>query len=364
MHERPVADPFNQPLQVDLGLSKLSFGSRQLSVRSRTFLELPFCTLRCYEHADQYGDSAVLVIPPLSGHFPVLFRDLLIGLLQRHTVYLADWKNARHVSPDAGAFGFEQNIGYILRMISAIGPNLNVISICQSAVPALSAVSVISRSKTELSPRSLTLIGGAIDPLANPTRVVRLLRERKLEWFLANVVQPVPSGLLGQERLVYPAHIQLTGLLAYLTRHVQEGLELSKKLASDDGLDPRSFSFLRLFSTVMDLPAELFLENIEAVYHERRLLSGRLRYRGEAVMPDKIESTALMTIEGQEDDIAAPGQTYAAHRICSNLPDNLRRHFVIEEAGHFSLFHGDKFRAGVLPNIEAFISSVPSQGAI
>jgi len=363
MPDHPVEDPFNQPAQIDLGLVGLRCGPGTSALRVHNALELPFCSLRSYLLRGRSGIGAALVIPPLSGHFPVLFRDLVRGLLLHRNVHVAEWKNARHVSLENGPFGFEHNIEYIVRMIETLGPDLNVIGICQSAVPALAAVSVLSEKKSALAPRTLVLLGGAIDPMANPTRVVGLLRERSLEWFYENVIQRVTSQCAGKGRLVYPAHIQLTGLLAYLTRHVSEGRELSRKLMHDDGSDPKSFPFLRLYTAIMDLPVELFLENIETVYHQRRILDGRLTYRGDTVRPQAIEATALMTIEGLEDDIAAPGQTYAAHRICRNIPDARRGHLVVADAGHFSLFHGDRFRTDVLPQVDRFIASLTTQCA-
>ncbi|KUO55016.1 MAG: hypothetical protein APF80_10355 [Alphaproteobacteria bacterium BRH_c36] len=363
MPDHPVEDPFNQPAQLDLGIAGLRCGPDSSALQVHSAVELPFCTLRSYSIAGRTGTGAALVVPPLSGHFPVLFRDFVLGVLQHRNVHVAEWKNARHVSLENGPFGFEHNIEYIVRMIEALGPDLNVIGICQSAVPALAAVSVLSEKKSALAPHALVLLGGAIDPMANPTRVVALLRERSLEWFYVNVIQRVTSQCAGKGRLVYPAHIQLTGLLGYLTRHVQEGRELSRKLTHDDGSDPKSFPFLRLYTAIMDLPVELFMENIETVYHERRILDGRLTYRGETVRPEAIEATALMTIEGLEDDIAAPGQTFAAHRICRNIPGGRRKHFVVADAGHFSLFHGDRFRADVLPQIDRFITSLSTHAA-
>lgn len=360
MPEPQVADPFHQPLQVDLGIAQVSVNGRRLNVASRIVHDMPFGTLRSYSHSDLADAAGVFVVPPLSGHFPVLFRDLIIGLLQEHPVFLADWKNVRHIGVEEGAFSLQDTIDYIVRMIKDIGPDVHVVSVCQSAVPALSAVALVNQSSRELAPRSLTLMGGVIDPLANPTRVADLLRELPLEWFFTNVIQAVPPGFAGNGRLVYPAHIQLTGLMAYLRRHVSEGRELSRKLVRDDGLDPRSFPFLGLYSSLMDLAAQLFLENIETVYQERRILDGRLDCHGETVRPEAIEATALMTIEGDEDDIAAPGQTYAAHGICTHVPEWLRGHAVIRRAGHFSLFHGDLFRAEVLPEIERFFSMLSS----
>ncbi len=358
MFGHPVADPFNQPEQLPLGISHVSLGSRQVPVESRELLDLPFATLRAYCHCEQKSSSKVLVVPPLSGHFAVLFHDLILGLLENHEVYLAEWKNARHVSLDHGPFSFVDNIDYVVRMVSAIGPNLNVIGLCQSAVPTFAAVSSIHRSKHPLSPRSVILMAGPIDPLANPTRVVGLLRQHPLDWFRENVIQQVPRGHRGEYRTVYPAHIHLSGLLAYLTRHVLEDLELSKKITADDGTRTDTHPFMHLFTSLMDLPSEHFLDNIQSIYHEQRLLNGSIRYRGVNVHPEVLCRTALMTVEGDNDDIAAPGQTFAAHKLCPNLSDDLRQHLQVENCGHFSLFHGRICREVVLPEINAFISRI------
>lgn len=361
MFGHPVADPFDQPLQKPMRISQVSVGSKRLQVRCRELLDLPFVTLRAYSHAALDGKSAVLAIPPLSGHFPVLFHDCIVALLENHEVYVAEWKNVRHIHLDHGPFSFEDNIDYIVRMISAIGPNLNVIGLCQSAVPTLAAVAAINRSKQPLAPQSLVLLGGPIDPLANPTRVVALLRERSLDWFQSNVIKPVSSGHSGVGRFVYPAHVHLSGLLSYLTRHIIERGELSRKIAVDDGTAPKTHPFMSLYTSLMDLPAVHFLENIQAVYHERRVLTGGIRYRAMQIEPEKISRTALMTVEGNDDDIAAPGQTFAAHKLCPNISDDRREHLVVEKCGHFSLFHGRVCREVVVPEIESFISRVSNR---
>lgn len=358
MQTHPVADPFKQPAQVPLDIEEVIVGSRRLPVQQTTVLEMPFCTLRAYGHAELRNGGSIFFVPPLSGHYPVLFRDLILGLIQNHKVYVAEWTSARHVRSDYGAFTFEDNIAYIARMLEAVGPKANVLSICQSVVPTLAAASFMIETSARLGPRSMIFMAGPVDPLANPTRVVDLLRQRSLEWFIHNVIQEVPAGCPGQGRLVYPAHIQLSGLLSYLTRHVIEGGELARKLADDDGAAPITHPFLTLFSTVMDLAAEVFLENIETVFHERRLLRGGIGYRGRVIAPECIQNTGLMTIEAEDDDIAAPGQTYAAHQVCRKIPDRLREHLLLRGAGHFSLFHGETFREFVLPEINQFISSV------
>jgi poly(3-hydroxybutyrate) depolymerase len=258
MFGHPVADPFDQPLQKPMRISQVSVGSKRLQVRCRELLDLPFVTLRAYSHAALDGKSAVLAIPPLSGHFPVLFHDCIVALLENHELYVAEWKNVRHIHLDHGPFSFEDNIDYIVRMISAIGPNLNVIGLCQSAVPTLAAVAAINRSKQPLAPQSLVLLGGPIDPLANPTRVVALLRERSLDWFQSNVIKPVSSGHSGVGRFVYPAHVHLSGLLSYLTRHIIERGELSRKIAVDDGTAPKTHPFMSLYTSLASVASATF----------------------------------------------------------------------------------------------------------
>jgi poly(3-hydroxybutyrate) depolymerase len=354
-------DPFNQPEQIPLGIEEVRGAHGPIRVCIETILDLPFCTLRAYRNPGCRTESPALVVPPLSGHYPIMFRDLVLGLLEGRDVFVAEWKSARHVPLDRGSFAFEDNIGYIANMIEAIGTRVNVIGICQSAVPCISATCLISQMGSSPAPQSLILIGGPVDVLANPTAVVERLRERPPEWFVRNVIQEVPEGWAGEGRLVYPAHIQLSGLLAYLTRHVVEGGELSAKLSDDDGSAPEAYPFISLYSTVMDLPAELFLDNIETVYHRRRLICGGIRYGGEILAPQSIEDTGLMTIEGEVDDISAPGQTYAAHYVCRRIPDAKRASLLVPDAGHFSLFCGRVFRKIVLPQINRFIAAVSQE---
>ncbi|MCH9806095.1 MAG: polyhydroxyalkanoate depolymerase [Alphaproteobacteria bacterium] len=358
MFGHPVANPFNQPEQLPLGITHVTVGSSRLPVRQRRLLDLPFATLNAYSHEQLPSENAVLAIPPLSGHYPILFHDLILALLQQHEVFVCEWKNARYVSLSHGPFDFAGNIDYIIQMISAIGPRLNVIGLCQSAVPTLAAVSAINRSKRPLAARSLILLGGPVDPLANPRRVVGLLRERPLDWFADNVIQVVPRGAAGEGRRIYPAHLHLSGLLAYLTRHVTENCELSEKVTADDGSAAKSHPFLHLFTSLMDLPAEHFLENIDSIYHNQKILTGQLACHGNRIEPQLLKHTALMTVEGADDDIAAPGQTFAAHKLCLGLPDELRHHLMVDDCGHFSLFHGRICREIVVPQINKFIEDV------
>jgi poly(3-hydroxybutyrate) depolymerase len=299
----------------------------------------------------------ILLIAPLSGHFAFLLRDMVAGLAPDADVYVIDWINARHASPSLGDFGFYDNIAYILESLRRLGPDAHVIAVCQAVVPALAAVALACDETPERAPASLTLMAGPVDPLANPTQVVRSLRDHPLHWYRDRVIAKVGEGSPGAGRLVYPASTQLQGLMAYFTRHMTCGLELYEKATQDDGDDSDAFPFLDLYASIMDLPATFFLENTELVFHERAAWTGRLSWNGQPIDFGSIRGSALMTIEGERDDIAAPGQTEAAHCLCHKAPNALRRRFVAPGAGHFSLFHGGRWRRDVLPQIKAFMTA-------
>jgi poly(3-hydroxybutyrate) depolymerase len=246
-------------------------------------------------------------------------------------------------------------MSYIVAAMRAFAPELNVIALCQAGVPTLAAAAYHSGNDRDCAPSSLVLMAAPSDPAANPTRVSRLIRARTLSWYERNVITEVASPNAGKGRLVYPGSIQLLGLWAYLARHLREGGELLAKVLTDDGTDPVRFPFLDLYSAVMDLPAEVFLDIMRHVYQERTLVSGNYRVRGRTVSLQSIRTTALMTVEGEYDDIAAPGQTQRAHELCPSVPDDARRQLVVPACGHFSLFHGEIWRTRVLPEVRAFI---------
>jgi poly(3-hydroxybutyrate) depolymerase len=305
----------------------------------------------------------VLIVAPLSSHFPILLRDLVLGLLPSFQVYITDWVNARHVRVEYGRFDLDENTSYIIEAMRVLAPELNVIALCQAGVPALVATAHHSDTDQGCAPDNLVLIAAPIDPAANPTRVSRLIRARTLSWYERNVVTEITSSDAGKGRLVYPGSMQLLGLWAYLARHLREGGELLGKVLTDDGADPVRFPFLDLYSAVMDLPAEVFLDIMRHVYQERTLVRGRLRARNQAVVLQSIRATALMTVEGEYDDIAAPGQTQRAHDLCPSVPAEARRRLVVPACGHFSLFHGETWRTRVLPEVRAFIGQSNGPGS-
>jgi len=327
------------------------------TVCERVVSDKPFCSLVEFSTAQSTGFPALLLVAPLSGHYAVLLTDMIIGLLPRFRVYVTDWTNASEVPVSAGPFGLERNIDYVLDFIGVAGEGAHVVALCQGGVPALAAAAMLAAQQRESDIGSLTLIGGPIDPMVNPTRVVNLLRERDIPWFEDNVLRRVSSSFPGYGRSVYPGYLQLASLMAYLNRHLMQQGELSYKIYSDDGLDPVGHSFFTLFTSVMDLPGEFFLDNIAAVFHGRDICCRSLSWHGETVDPGRITTIPLMTIEGEDDDIAAPGQTSAAHGLCPLIPESARRRLLVAKCGHFSLFHGSKWRSEILPELIRFLES-------
>jgi poly(3-hydroxybutyrate) depolymerase len=347
----PLFAGADQPARRAFGISAITVQSETVPVVTRDVAATPFHTLVEFKRSDIRAPSKILVVPPLSGHFAVLLRDLVIGLLADFCVHVIDWTNVRHVPLRNGQFGLDDNIAAVVAAIRGAGPGVSVVGVCQGGVAALAAASLLAAAEERDDPVALILIGAPIDPLANPTGVVRLIRDRPIPWLVAGAISPVSETHAGRGRLVYPAERQLAALLAYLARHLDAGGELFAKLRHDDGADPRRFPFFDLYSSIMDLDAKHFVENIDRVFHAGALAQGALRCSGERVDLSAIRRTALVTIEGEQDDIAAPGQTSAAHALCSGLPANLQRQVVVAGAGHFSLFHGDVFRRAVLPVI-------------
>jgi poly(3-hydroxybutyrate) depolymerase len=346
-----------QPARLSLEIDAIEHQGRSVPVVSQDVLQLPFCALTRIARAEGEHLPKVLVVAPLSGHFPILLRDLVIGLLPAFQVFVTDWVNARHVALAHGSFDLDKNISYVIDMMEAAGEGLSVMALCQGAVPALVATAHLSQHHPGSAPRALVLVAAPVDPTANLTRVARLIRARSLPWYERNVIARVSAAYRGSGRLVYPASVQLLGLQAYFTRHVCQGGELLGKMLQDDGCDPARFPFLDLYSALMDLPAEVFLDIVRHIYQERSIWAGSLAARGRAVDFAAIRRTGLMTVEGEYDDVAAPGQTARAHDLCSSLAPDARRRLVVPQCGHFSLFHGATWRTRVRPEVCAFMQA-------
>ena len=311
----------------------------------------PFCTLLRFRKPSITGQPKVLVVAPLSGHFATLLRDTVRTLLVDHDVFLTDWRNAREIPLSHGDFGFDDCIEHIISFLETIGPGAHVIAVCQPCVQVLAAVAVMSESKNPATPRSMTLMAGPIDTRIQPTKVNELATEHPIEWFAQNVITTVPSGLPGAGREVYPGFLQLTAFMSMNgARHVKAHNDLYMHLATGDAERANDIkTFYDEYFAVFDLPARFYLETVKRVFQDADLARGALTYKGKPVDPSAIKKTALLTVEGEHDDICAVGQTLAAHDLCTGLKPFLKRHHLQPGAGHYGVFSGRRWRMQIYP---------------
>jgi len=309
--------------------------------------------------ADRRNDPKILFVAPMSGHYATLLRGTVEAFLPDHDVYITDWTDARDVPVFYPGFSLDDYIDTLKHYFRLLGPGTHVVAVCQPAVPVLAAVALLSAEEPATAPASMTLIGGPIDTREAPTAVNLYAKQHDLDWFRRSVIHPVPFGRCGFMRMVYPGFLQLAGFLAMnLERHWDAHWQMFAHLVDGDGESlGAKRAFYEEYRAVMDLPAEFFLETISAVFHEHLLPRGLLRHRGEPVDPGAIERTAMLTIEGERDDISGLGQTRAAHRLTTRLPEAKRLHLEQAGVGHYGLFNGRRFREQIAPQIKAFVAA-------
>lgn len=337
----------------------------QIAIIERIDLETPFCQLRRFKRFsdDQEtiekmkSEPVVLVVAPLSGHHSTLLRDTVRSLLLDHKVYITDWIDARMVPASAGSFHLDDYVATIEQFIRHIGAeSLHVISVCQPTVPVLAAISLMS-ARGEATPRSMTMMGGPIDPRRSPTSVNNLATQQPLSWFRGNVIHTVPVNYPGHGREVYPGFLQHAGFVAMNPgRHLSSHWDFYLNLLRGDLDDAESHrKFYDEYNAVLDMPAEYYLDTISTVFQQFLLPRGLWEVNGERVDPSAIKRTSLLTIEGELDDISGIGQTEAAHDLCTGIPASRRAHRVIQGAGHYGIFSGRRWRETVYPQIRDFI---------
>ncbi len=347
------------------GIHQAEAHDHQIAVIERVVLDTPFCQLKRFKRFSDdpttietmKTDPVVLVVAPLSGHHASLLRDTVRTLLRDHKVYITDWVDARMVPVAAGPFGLDDYVALVERFIRHIGAdNLHVVSVCQPTVPVLAAVSLMA-ARGEPTPRSLTMMGGPIDPRRSPTSVNNLATNQPLAWFKGNVIHTVPTNYPGHGREVYPGFLQHAGFIAMNPgRHLSSHWDFYQDLVRGDLDDAEAHrKFYDEYNAVLDLPAEFYLDTIATVFQQFLLPRGLWDVAGERVNPAAIKRSALLTIEGELDDIAGLGQTQAAHDLCSNIPAKRRMHKVIEGAGHYGIFSGRRWREVVYPQVRDFI---------
>ena len=329
---------------------------RRLAVRERVAASHPFCDLLHFEREGRTGDPVVLLVAPLSGHFATLLRDTVRGLLAGHDVYVTDWQDARQVPAGRGAFTLDDYIDTLLDFLARLGPDVHLVAVCQPSVPALAATALLTAAGRD-APRSLVLMGGPIDTRVGITKVNEFAASHNRRWFEQMLIQTVPPPYPGFGRRVYPGFMQLSGFMGMnLDRHVGAHLRMFEHLVAGDGESAEAHRrFYDEYLAVMDMPAEYFLETVERVFQEHHLPRGLFTHRGAPVDTGAIERTALMTVEGERDDISGVGQTEAAHGLCPNVPPERRRHRLQPGVGHYGIFNGKRWRNEIMPDIADFI---------
>jgi poly(3-hydroxybutyrate) depolymerase len=350
------------------GVGRVEISGSQVAVIEQSVFELPFCRLLRFK---RYGEDegviqalkqspVVLVVAPLAGHHATLLRETVSALLVDHDVYVTDWHDARTVPVEHGRFTLEDYVGYLRAFIRRIEApaGLHVIAVCQPGVPVLGVVSLMAAAG-EAIPKSLTLMGSPIDTRVNPTRVNAFATERPLAWFERNVLCDVPARYRGRGRRVYPGFLQHASFVAMdPARHLRSHLDFFHDLvngAVDAAAAHRRF--YDEYNAVLDMPAEYYLDCIRIVFQEHQLARGLWDVGGQRVAPEAIRDSALLTIEGEHDDISGRGQTQAAHTICSSIPAHRKHHLTVAGAGHYGIFTGRRWRELVYPRVRDFIRS-------
>ena len=323
---------------------------------SEVVLEKPFCNLIRFRLGAP-KPRKVLVVAPLSGHHATLVRDTVRALLAEHDVWVTDWSDARMVPLTAGPFHLDDYVDYVRDWITLLSPELHLISVCQPTVPVLAAVALMAANGAP-QPRSMTMMGGPIDARRSPTAVNNLAQKKPLSWFQQNVIHRVPPKYPGYMRRVYPGFLQHMGFVAMNPdRHLVAHWDYYHHLVQGDGDSAETHRrFYDEYNAVLDLPAEYYLDTIQTVFQDFALPKGRMFVRGELVRPQAIRETALLTVEGELDDISGNGQTEAAHALCLNIPRERRSHFMAPGVGHYGIFSGRRWREIIFPQVSGFIA--------
>jgi poly(3-hydroxybutyrate) depolymerase len=323
-------------------------------------LAKPFCNLVHFKQP-QAKPHRVLLVAPLSGHHATLLRDTVRSLLPEHDVWVTDWVDARMVPLAAGPFHLADYVDYVREFITLLTDprerNLNVISVCQPTVPVLCAMALMAEEGVANPPKTMVMMGGPIDARKSPTAVNNLATRKSYSWFEQNLIQRVPDKYPGYARRVYPGFLQHLGFVAMNPdRHLNAHWDyFNHLLDGDDDSAEKHRDFYNEYNAVLDMPAEYYLDTVKAVFQDFALPKGRMYIRDRLVRPQAIRDTALLTIEGELDDISGNGQTEAAHLLCLSIPRHDREHFLAPSTGHYGIFAGRRWRSTIYPKVRDFI---------
>jgi poly(3-hydroxybutyrate) depolymerase len=345
-------------------ISSTLVGGERVPVHLSTVWERPFCKLihfeRAFERQPKRPQPRLLIVAPMSGHHATLLRGTVEAFLPNHDVYITDWVDARLVPLSQGSFDLDDYIDYVISILHALGGDTHVVAVCQPSVPVLAAAAIMEADDDPYMPLSMTLMGGPIDTRSHPTAVNELAEKRGIDWFRTHVITKVPFPNPGFMRDVYPGFLQLNGFVSMnLERHIEAHKQLFLNLVRGDGDSAHKHKeFYDEYLAVMDFSAEFYLQTVDTVFVRHALPQGEMTHRGRPVDPSRITRVALLTIEGEHDDISGVGQTEAAHRLCSNIPPDRRAHYLQLGVGHYGVFNGSRFRSEIAPRISDFVLSM------
>lgn len=341
----------------EFNIDSVDVNGESVKVYQTTVMKKDFCNLIKFSKENHQNEPKVLIIAPVSGHFATLLRDTVKRMVQKQEVYITDWKSVRDVPLSTGSFDLDNYLTYLIDFMHYIGPNTHVMAVCQPAVQVMALAAVMDEAHDPCAPATIIPMGGPIDPRAKKTQVNELAESHSLDWFEKNFLTYIPQGHIGAGRRVYPGFVQLTAFInmnpdAHYKAHVQF---LEDKIYNNKPGMEKHIAFYDEYLSVLDMDDVYFLETIEKIFQTYELPRGMMKYRGQLIDLNAIRSCALLTIEGEKDDISAPGQSFAAHALCKNLPEEMHGHHLQPGVGHYGVFSGSKWRSIVAAKIEDFI---------
>ena len=341
---------------------KPAFGIETVTVEGKTHAvteaivrQKAFGDLLRFTHEGLPEDAPkLLIVAPMSGHFATLLRGTVARMLERAQVYITDWADAKLVPTEAGRFDLDDYIDYVIDFLEFIGPGAHMMAVCQPSVPALAATALMNANAHPCRPATLTMMGGPIDTREAPTSVNDVAVKNPLSWFTNNVIATVPLVYPGAGRRVYPGFLQLAGFMSMnLKTHLVSHWQMYKHLVAGDGESADSTkAFYEEYRSVADMTAEFYLQTIEHVFQRHSLPKGELTHRGVRIDLGAIRDTALLAIEGENDDISGLGQTKAALTLATGLAERRKRYHLAETVGHYGIFNGSRWRKTIAPVVE------------
>ncbi len=343
----------------EFGIHSTISNGKTVPVSEQVVFRKPFGQLKRFVKEGVEAGPKLLIVAPMSGHFATLLRATVERMAPGHDVYITDWRDAKLVPLSEGKFDLDDYVDYVVEFLEHIGPGAHVLAVCQPSVPVYAAACVMSADKHPCRPKTLTMMGGPIDTREAPTAVNSLATQRPFAWFERNVIATVPYHYPGAGRSVYPGFLQLAGFMTMnLGNHLMSHWEMFKHLVQGNGESAEGTKdFYEEYRSVCDMTSEFYLQTIDVVFQRHLLPKGEMMHRGRRVDPGAITDIGLLAIEGERDDISGIGQTKAALKIATNLPDEKKKYLLAEGVGHYGIFHGSKWRTRIAPVLEQWIAS-------